>query len=300
MSFLPIAITAYILNGFSLTIDKILVTQSLKNPFVYTFYIGILSLLALLLIPFGFTLPSPYVSLIAATSGIVFTFALLSMFASLKYYDLTVASPLIGTLNPISALFLGLIITGQSLTLPQQQSFLFLIAGGVLLTYKLWWGKHSLDRRLLVTLASGFLFGLSYVLLREAFLLSSFIPVMVISRVAMAAVVLVFLFFPTVRQQIFASKLTRAHFTNHILTLVFISQGVGALSGLMLTFAVSLANPAVVNSLYGLQYFILLGAAYWLSKKDVHILHEHISNKNGWQKVLATILIALGLYYLMQ
>ena len=58
MIYLPIGLLAYVLSGFSLAIDKGLVRNSIRNPLVMTFYIGIFNLLLLVAVPFGFELPN--------------------------------------------------------------------------------------------------------------------------------------------------------------------------------------------------------------------------------------------------
>ncbi len=295
MNFLPFALTAYILGGISFVIDKALVDHSLRNPIVYTFYIGILSLAVLVLVPFGFTLPSQEAIVFAALSGVIFMVAIQTFFQSLKNYNVTVVSPIVGTINPLFALVLGWVLLNHTLTPNQLLPFSLLILGGVIITFNLWWGKHSLDKNFYLMIISGALFGLSYVLLSEAFLLSNFITGLVISRIAAALLVFSFLFFPHTRNQILISKITKNHFANKIGFLVLISQGSGAISGFMVSFAISLANPALVNSLFGIQYIILLVAALFLAKSYPHILDENFNKKVLTQKILGTVIISIGL-----
>ncbi len=295
MSFLPIALIAYILNGFSLIVDKNLVDHNLKNPIVYTFYIGALSFVALLLIPFGFSIPSTDAIVLAVLSGVIFVLAQLTFFEALQEYNASVVSPVVGTLNPVFSLIVGALFLGSVLTGSQFLAFSLLIIGGIILTFNLWWGKHNLDYHFLMMVFSGFLFGMSYVLLAEAFYLSSFINGLVISRLAVGVIVLSFLFFPKTRSAIFAGSLTKNHFFNRTGMLVLSSQAAGAASGLMVSYAITLANPALVNSLFGVQYIMLLVVAIILAKSHPHILDENLTKKVLFQKVLGSIVIALGL-----
>lgn len=300
MIYLPIAIFAHLLNGFSLIVDKTLMDHQLKSPFVYTFYIGLLSILAILLIPFGFYIPQFIAVVYAISSGIVYIVALLAFFKSLQSSDLTVVSPIVGTLNPVFALILGFTFLNEQFSQNQLTAFGLLILGSIILTFNLWWRKHSFNKNLIYLAASGFFFGLSYVLLREAFLQSSFISGLVLSRVAMVGTVILFLFTPKIRWQISASRLTKNHFMSKTGLLVLGGQLAGGLSGFLVAFAVSLASPAVVNSLHGLQYIMLLLIAVFLSKSHPNILDEQINRKTLGQKIFATLLISLGLFYLVK
>lgn len=313
MSFLLAAAISYILGGVSLIIDKNLVNHSLKHPTVYTFYIGVLGLATLILIPFyGFSIPNSTAIAYASLSGVIFGIALLAMFQSLRTFNLSVASPIIGTLNPVVSLVIGYIFLNELLSGQQFLAFFFLIFGGIILTFNLWWGKHKFsesqnnegqsfllhNKPFILMLTSGFLFGLSYILLHESFQSSGFIEGLVFSRIAMLLLVLTFLFFPITRTQIFSSKLTKNHFANKTSYLVFFSQAAGAISGFLLAFAISKENPALVNSLFGLQYIIVLLAALFLAKKHPEVLEENFSRKILIQKVLGTVVIIAGLILL--
>lgn len=300
MSYLPITIIAYIINSFSLMIDKNLIEHSLKNPLVYTFYVGVLSLLAVFLIPLGFTLPSLLAVIYSIASGLFFILAIFTYFWALKSFPVTVVAPVVGALNPLIALSLGLLIFQEHLAQTQYLGVFLLILGGIILTSNLWLKKQHINKLFLIMIFSGVLFGLSYVLLRQAFLASSFINGMVISRVSMTFFVLILLLSTRFRSQIFASRVSRHYFLNRSGALLLSSQLAGASSGIMVAFAVSLASPALVNSLYGIQFIIVFIVTWALSKKYPHLLDETINKKTILQKIIATILIALGLVYLIK
>ncbi|MCL5409419.1 MAG: DMT family transporter [Patescibacteria group bacterium] len=298
MSYLPISIISYALNGFSLIVDKTLLNESLPSPYVYTFYIGLLSALVVFLIPLGATMPNLQGAIFAILSGIFFALSLVTFFTSMRHTVVTVVGPIVGTVNPVFALIVGSLILNQELVAHQWVSFLLLITGGIILTFNLWWGKHSLDKNFLIMILSGCFFGLSYVMLRQAFLYDSFLNVLIVSRLALTAIVLIFLFFPQTRHDIFGSQITHNHFANKTSALVLSSQLAGGVSGLMLAWAVSMASPAIVNSIYGVQYIVLLGGAIILAKSHPHFLEERFTPLVLVQKILAVIIISLGLVYL--
>ena len=93
MTWFIIAIFAYFLNAVAITIDKFLLSKKIPNPAVYAFFIATLSLLALVLIPFGFHFYSLAQILIALIAGLIFTFALLYLFSALSQWRHTCTYP---------------------------------------------------------------------------------------------------------------------------------------------------------------------------------------------------------------
>lgn len=297
ITYLPIAIVGFALNGGSTLIDKILLNKSLPSPFIYTFYINILGLLAILLIPFGLIL-SPEVLVSGILAGVIFVFALLYYFESLRVGEASVVAPVVGSFNPLFALLIGAIFLKQAITNTELLAFSILIFGATILTANIWLAKLKLNKQLLFMIIAGFCFGLSAVILRETFLLSNFITGLVISRLGGALVVLFFLFNPKIRSQIFSSKVSKNNFLNKTSLLMFSGQTLGALSGLLIAFAVSLANPALVNSLFGMQYLVILIAVFILEKYHPNLLDENFTKAILAQKIIGVGVLSLGVYML--
>lgn len=299
MNFLPISILAYALNGGAVLIDKILLRTGIPNPFVYTFYIGMLQFFVVIFIPFGFHF-SPYAAFLSILSGIIFISGLLPFFLSLKKSDASVVGPITGSLNPAFALIIGWFLLDQILTGIQLIAFFVILLGTLILTFNLWFSRLRFNNQLLLMCASGFLFGLSYVFLREAFLLSNFISVLVISKLATGSVALLFLISPAIRKQIFVSRkeLGAAKFINKTFLLLLFGQSMGAGFGLLVNYAVSLASPALVNSLFGIQYLVILAAALILGKKHPQLLDENLSKGAVAQKIAGAGFLSLGVYLL--
>lgn len=301
MNFLPISILAYAFNGGSLLIDKILLRTSLPKPLTYTFYVSILQLLALFLIPFGFKFSLEASTYLAFLSGLIFVLAIYSMFVSLKENEASVVGPMVGMFNPLFALILGVIFLNQFLTATQYWAFFILILGTVVLTFNLWCSKIQLNKKLAWIILSGFLFGVSYVLLRESFLQTSFLNGLVISRASAGLFALAFLLFPSVREQIFFSpKPNQGLASQTTLSLLVLGQIMGALSGLLIAFGVSLASPALVNSLFGVQYLTILTVSLVLRRKNPQLLDENLTKNVMLQKIVGVMIISLGLYLLVK
>lgn len=296
MSFLPISILAYALNGGSIIIDKILLKHSLPNPFVYTFYISILGLLALFLFPFGLVF-NPLALGFGIVSGVTVTLALLFFFKSLSEGEASIVAPIVGGLNPLYTFIIGSIFLNQELTRNQLLAFLVLIIGAGILTFNVWSTKLKINRQLLMMNLAGLFFALSYLFLKETFSNSNFISGLIFSRVAAGVFVLSFLVIPVIRSKIFARK-EKAISKGKTALLLLIGQGMGAAQGLLLALGVSLANPALVNSLFGVQYLVILSTALLLRKNHPNLLDENLTRSTLLQKIIGAAIISLGIYLL--
>src|SRR3989344_4905535 len=115
MTWFIIAIFAYFLNAVAITIDKFLLSKKIPNPAVYAFFIATLSLLALVLIPFGFHFYSLAQIYIALVAGLIFTFALLYLFRALSQNEASRITPFMGGLQPLFIFILALIFLGEKL-----------------------------------------------------------------------------------------------------------------------------------------------------------------------------------------
>lgn len=291
MSFLPFALAGYILVGTSLLINKIQIQTRQISPLSYTFYAGIFQGLVLFLIPFGFNLNFSQEALFFSVfSGIFFVLALYTLFWALKIRELSVVGPLVGALNPLFSLILGVLFLNQILTLNQLTAFFVLIFGAAVLTANLWAGRLALNRPLLIMILSGFLFGLSYVFLREAFLQTSFLNGLILSRLSAALFALLFLLVPK------HSVVSRISTGEKLLFLL--GQILSGGANLAIFFAVSLANPALVNSLFGIQYLVILAVALALYKNHPQLLDERLTKATIFQKTLGVAILSFGIYLL--
>lgn len=296
MNFLPISILAYIFNGGATVIDKILLQKSLPHPLVYTFYISVLGFIVIALIPFGIQINFSTL-IFGGLAGIIGNFALIAYFESLKQGEASVVSPIVGGLNPFFTLALGYLFLNQTLSSTQLTAFIVLISGSAILTFNLW-TKTKFNRQLLMMVLSGLLYAITYLLLKETFLISNFFTGLFISRFIGGIFVLFFLFSKKLRQEIFASKASKHHFANRTGLLLLSGQIMGGISGFLLTYAVSLANPTLVNALFGVQYLVILAVALVLYERHSHILGETLTSHTIVQKIIGVIAISFGLYLL--
>ena len=128
MSWLIIIILSYLFFSLASSGDKIILAGPPK-PKSYTFYVGLLNILAVLIIPFiDFTLPTPTALAWIILEGIVYIVGLYAMFVAIEKFDVSKVMPTIGATQPIFIFILTWMFWG-----PQQMSQLDIIAFIVLL-----------------------------------------------------------------------------------------------------------------------------------------------------------------------
>lgn len=293
MHHLPFTLAAYFLNGVSVLTDKFLLSNKITNPLIYIFYISVFSLVALVLIPFT-KIPSFHVFLLASTSTILWTLGLYALYKALCVGLVTRVVPVIGALIPMILLTYAS-YTG-TISSSQMMAVIILIFGILFLTLFEIRGKMNREE-IFFELLSSLLFAISYIFLHQAYLLEHFFTVFVWSRVILIPIGFLILLLPLTRHIVFGTKEKHPFsFKSHAGMLFLMGQAAGGASELLLTFSVSLANPALVNSLQGSQYVFLFIASLFLAKKYPHIFAEQHQRWAVVSKVFGIVLVGLGLY----
>jgi hypothetical protein len=307
MSHLPFTLLAYFLNSVSVTVDKFLISKHIPDPLIYTFYLSVVSFVALFLIPFA-PLPTFQVLIWASTATLLWTTGAYFLFKSLQVGQIARAIPIIGTLVPIFLLFESIINN----TLDQNQiwAVIILILGIIFLTASDIKADISI-KELIFEFSSALFFAVSYLVLRQAYLLGGFWTVFVWGRPILIPVGLLILAIPKTRQIVFPHQPKHTHTSHRIkanpilqlfktkVSLLFILGQVSAgVSELLLTFSVSLANPALVNSLQGTQFAFLFVMNTLLSKKHPEIFKAKLSPLVLTSKIVGIGLLGVGLYLL--
>lgn len=280
MNFLPFTIFAYLLNAVAVTADKFLLNKYIPNPIIYVFYISLISLVALIPIPFTH-IPTINVFLLANISTILWTFGAYFMFCALKVGQVSRVIPIIGTLTPLFLLIHAAIY--GTIDLNQIWASGFLILGLILITLTNWKGKLQL-KELVFEFGASALFAISYLLLREAYLKTDFLTVFAWSKICLLPLLIALPFIKSRPQS--------------LRPLFFAGQLAGGTSQLLLTFSISLATPALVNSLQGIQYVFLLIFSLFLSKRYPQVFAEKSSRLIFISKVTGIMFIFLGLFIL--
>ena len=293
MLWLTLIILAYFLFAIVALGDKYLL-KGPPNPKIYAFYVGVLGILALFLIPFvGFSIPGILGILFCLLAGAIYIFALLGFFEGLEKFEASRIIPAVGGFLPIFTLVLTYSFSGGKEILGTWEllAFLFLLLGSVLITIepaKKFWGVKSLK----ISALTAFLLALTFVLTKYVYLMLPFWTGFIWIRISAFLIALFFILFREVRKEIFSAK---SSFSKKTSAFFLFNQGMGAGAFILQNWAIALAGLAylsIIGALQGIQYvFLFILAAL--------ILKEGLSKKVILQKVIAILLIGLGLAFLV-
>ncbi len=302
MNWIIIVLAGHFLNALAFLMDKFLLTKKIPSPFVYAFFIGVLGILALILIPFGVVIPSSPEIVRALVAGATFVIALVFFFAGLKENEASRVIPLTGGFVPAFTFVLAYFFLAERLGSAEVLAFTVLVAGGVLITIEKK-GKGSKKGYIYAVIAA-LVFAVSFVITKQVFIEQEFISGFVWSRIGGFIMAMSFLLIPSARNGILhqpkqpssakASEGKKNIFANTAV-LFFTGQVAGALGFFLVNYAISLASVSLVNAMQGVQYAFLLIMIVLLSKKFPKIMSEKLTGAVLAQKVVAIILISIGI-----
>lgn len=295
MSWLAVTISAYFVLAVVFLIDKYLLTGSIPNPKIYTFYIGVLGILALLLIPFvNFSIPEPSQIFLSLLAGALFICGILWFNKALKQFEASRVVPAVGGILPLFTFFLIYLFSGGK-EMPESLdllAFSFLILGSILIVYK----KTGISfKSFQISLLAAFFLALSFVLAKYVYLAQPFWSGYIWIRIGGFLAAMSFLFLHEVRGGLSRAKIGLPKKT----VAIFLSnQAVGAGANILQNWAIALTPLAYIpfiNALQGVQYVFLLFLAALVSFKLPQIIKEEISREILLQKIIAVLLIGGGL-----
>lgn len=300
MSWFLIAILAYFINAINVVFDKYLLSGRISHPLIYTFYIGLLSIFALIFAPFGLYWPGFFQFFLSLLVGAVFLGAIMTYFFIVKRGEASRVAPVIGGFTPIFVFFLSYLLLGERLGQRELFAFVLLIAGGILISLEKSRAGQIYEIKshvwnFALPLLSAFLFALFYVGVKFIFTHQDFISGFIWTRMGSFLAALLLLVPAKNRKIIFpAIKVLEAK-TGVVVILNKTSAG---LAFLLQNYAIALGSVILVNAMRGTQYVFLLAIALILSKEAPWILEEKIDRLTVFQKSLAVLLICAGLVIL--
>lgn len=317
MTWLLVAITAYLINAGVYVADKFLLSKKIHSSITYAFFVGIWSILNFALLIFAPYVPNLKWFFIDISAGLLFLFTTIIWYKALHQSEATRVVPIVGGLTPMFTLLLSAIFLNESLTRQHMLSFSVLIVGGTLVSVKqtkLYLPKRIITRaqellgkvhadyqptkRLLVNSAlSAFFFAAYYVLIKYIYSNQPFLGSFIWSRLGTFIGVIFILFVSPWRKEIVKYQGEAKKQTNLVFFLSV--RLLAAAAFIMLNWAISLGAVAMVNVLQGVQYLFLIFIVIFLSSKFPKIYNEELGKGVLLQKILGVILVGLGLYILV-
>lgn len=285
-----IAIIAHGLIGVSLIWDKILLqrpaTKSLAN---YVFWLGGMSVLGVLLIPFGFKLPSARMAILAVVTGVIHLSAIWFYYAALKRGEASETLSVMGGFAPLFTALIAIPLLSKPIGDESLLAFGLMVAGGfvMFLSEKMNW-KAVLPP---IVLSAG-LFGLTNVLQKVVFNTTGFVTGYVFFTIGTFLGAMALLLRPLWRQQIFEQSQEAPPKSK---LWYFVNRFISGVGSFLIFFAISRTNPAIVSAIAGERYTIIFLGAFLLTKTKPDWLCEDFHGRVLVGKVIATGLIVAGL-----
>ncbi len=285
-----IAVIAQILIGASLVWDKVLLGQLHGRSVInYVFWLGAISIFGLALVPFGFKWPPPRVSALGIVAGIIHLAANLFYYRALQSGEASQTLTTMGGFSPTATALIGIAFRQKSIAARSMPGFVLMVAGGFFMFLS---EKIKRGRILLPILGAAVSFGLTNVLQKMVFDRTNFVTGYVFFTLGTFAGAMMLLIRPSWRKQIVRSSdatTPRNRFW------YFVNRFVNGVGSFLIFVALSLANPAIVDSIAGIRYVVIFLGTYSLTAWKPGWLHEKFS---GWAltaKSIATLAIITGL-----
>ena len=232
------------------------------------------------------------------------------LYTALRLGEASKIITLIGGSVPIFTIILSYLLLGERFTDSQYIAFFYLIFGTLIISYFpsghdlwtkvfIWFGLENQKRikSILIALLSSLLFSLFFVGSKYLYNNQEFLSAFIWIRIGSFIAVLSFLISKDNRREIFRS-IKKLKGNNRLL--FFGNQSLAALGFFLQNYAISLGSVALVNSLQGVQYVFLLILASFFTIFYPKVIKEKISKFIILQKLIAIILITIGLYFIIQ
>lgn len=288
---------SYLFFAFSSLGDKIVLNGPAK-PRSYTFFVGVFSILAVLLIPFiDFAFPSQTGLLWIILEGFIYVAGLYALFYSLENFEVSKIIPVIGATQPIFIAVLSFVFWGSlDMSGNDIAAFAVLLLGSVLISID---KSPKITRKSLeVGLLASFLFSLDFIFSKFVFMDLAFWPGFIWMRIFSFIFVIFFLLDKGFRKEL--REKGQINKKNGVL--FFITQAAGGAANILQSWSIALvpvAYLAIMNSMKGLQYVFLFIMVVFVSAFFPDVLKEEMSKKVVLQKIISIFIIASGLVILV-
>lgn len=294
-----------------------MLSKKFHSSIAYAFYVGIWSVLNFVFLVFFPYVPTLKWLAIDLSAGALFLFTIVFWYKALHQSEATRVVPIVGGLTPIFTLILASLFLGESLNQRHLVAFPVLIFGGVLISIKhtkvyainrvierfqevfgLIHARYQPMRRLLInSTVAAFFFSSYNVLIKYIYLHEPFMGSFIWSRLGTFLATLAILLIPSWRESITDHQ----HGVKKQSNLAFFLsvRFLAAMAFVMLNWAISLGNVAMVNVLQGVQYLFLIVIVLFLSNVVPELYKEEMGRDVILQKLGGIVLVSYGLYVLI-
>jgi hypothetical protein len=302
MGWISIALGGYFFNAVTAILDKYILSSRIPQPSVNAFLVALLSLFALVLLPFGVR-PMEVGHMAAAfVSGAFFIYHLMPFYAAVKSSEVSRVAPLIGALValwllPVSLIGNGIggrewIGNGAGLL-----AFALLLGGGLLIAFRFPIRKKLFFEGFSHALLASVFLAASLALLKYVYAGEGFMNGFFWSRLGSFIGGLTFLLVPSYRKSIEKSLHFSASKKKSLVTAgaLLANKTAATLGAVLVSYAVFLGPLLFVQALGGVQFAFVFLLGVGLSRRYPSIYNETMGVREWMQKIAAIVLIAAGI-----
>ena len=287
-----IAIIAHGIVGISLLWDKVLLgRKGMQSLVSYVFWLGAISIFGLVLIFFGFHMPSWKVVGIAVAAGFCDLIATYFYYAALKSGEASEELAAMGGFAPVMTVLFAIPLLGTRLH-GELLGFILMTFGGFVMFFA---EKVPLRRMLPRILAAAVFFGLTNVLQKIAFNEAKFISGYVFFTIGTFLGAMALLIPPSWRKQILHPDKQGEEPKPRSRVGYFVNRFLAGVGSFLVVFAVSRANPAVVEAIAGVRYVVIFLGAYAITRWRPSWFKEDFTRWTLVIKAAGTALVVSGL-----
>lgn len=295
---LIVIIIAYLFFALSALGDKLVLSGS-ANSKAYVFYVGLLSILAVFLIPFvGIKIPSSGMFFLIVLDAIIFYIALYFGFIAVENFEISRVAVTIGATQPIFIFFISWIFWGyHGMGFWGFVAFILLFLGSIIVSFD---KKIKFNKYLALTLFAALMYSFDYVMSKYIFEYFSFWHGIIFKSIFLFLISLSLILIKNNRLEIL-NKNRNPKEQKSFGKLFLATQACGAGANILQSFAIFLVPIGflpVLNSLRGLQYVFLFAFTLFITRFSPKILKEKISKKAIIRKTTSIFLIITGLIIL--
>jgi len=309
MSWILVAVLAYLVLAIANLMDKFLVDKVLMSSKAYAFAACLLSASLFLAAPWFLKWPGLAWFGFNLLVGGLFAVALWFLYEALRRGEAARILVIIGGSTPIFSLLLSFWVFKERLVSGEWLGFLCLLIGILIIAFlpparsflarvmhKLRLEQEIKAGGLIFAIFSALAFSLYFVGTKYAYGSQPFASVFIWTKLGAALAVLLFLVRRKDRQEI-KDSLGKKHPAKNKF-LVVGNQLLGSAGFILQNYAVALGSVVLVNALQGVQYAFLLIISAGLALLAPKLLKETFSWPIVLQKLVAIMVIGLGLYIL--
>jgi drug/metabolite transporter (DMT)-like permease len=300
MNYLVISVVAYFLVAIEVILDKFLLTSKrVSHPSIYAFYIGMMSLFALMFIPFGFHLIGWQQAFFTIIPGIIFTYGVLCLFFAINKSEASRVTPVVGAVTPIVTLLLSVFFLEERLRLIQIIGVVALIVGGLLISFDLPFKKDKkFFKGFYYSIGAGILLAIAFTWFKHFFEHDNFVNVFIWTRFGLFIGSASLFLNATWRKRILGSfkgfkNPQKEHY--HTGSLFVVNKALGGIGSYLTNYAIAIGSVTIVNALVSTEYVFILLIGLVMSFKFPKIFQEKETTLDIVQKVGAILIISAGI-----